>query len=58
MTECVPAKLLLFQYMDRFCISVRAQHKIIKVARTIADSNGCDTIEEEHVAEALQYRQC
>ncbi len=52
------AKLLLFQYMDRFCISVRAQHKIIKVARTIADSNGCDTIEEEHVAEALQYRQC
>ncbi|HHU64367.1 MAG TPA: YifB family Mg chelatase-like AAA ATPase [Clostridiales bacterium] len=37
-------------------LSARAYNRILKVARTIADLDGCDTIKEEHVGEALQYR--
>ena len=38
-------------------LSARGYHKILKVARTIADLAGCDRIEEEHLAEAVCYRQ-
>jgi magnesium chelatase family protein len=31
-------------------------HRVLKVARTIADLEGRDRVEEHHVAEALQYR--
>ncbi|WP_199617931.1 YifB family Mg chelatase-like AAA ATPase [Paenibacillus alkalitolerans] len=37
-------------------LSVRAHDRIVKIARTIADLEGSDRIEGEHVAEALQYR--
>ncbi|MBN1794260.1 MAG: hypothetical protein JW844_04795 [Candidatus Omnitrophica bacterium] len=37
-------------------ISARAYHRILKVARTVADMDGSDRIEESHVAEAIQYR--
>lgn len=37
-------------------LSARAHHKIIKVARTIADLAESDTIEEKHVMEAFSYR--
>ena len=40
----------------RFKMSIRAYHKILKVARTIADLNGEDQIERSHIAEALGYR--
>ena len=43
-------------YIDKFKISLRAQHRIIKAARTIADVEDCDQIAWEHLAEALQYR--
>ncbi len=36
--------------------SGRANARILRLARTIADLEACDRIEEEHVAEALQYR--
>lgn len=41
----------------RFELSARAFHRVIKVARTIADLSAQDTIEQEHIFEALQYRE-
>lgn len=43
-------------YLRKFRISIRAQHKILRTSRTIADSMDSDLIQWEHVAEALQYR--
>ncbi|WP_153448060.1 YifB family Mg chelatase-like AAA ATPase [Vibrio algicola] len=37
-------------------LSVRAYHRILKVARTIADLSGCEAIDKSHLAEALGYR--
>ncbi|MFV0313686.1 MAG: magnesium chelatase, partial [Anaerotignum sp.] len=37
-------------------LSARAYHKILKVARTIADLDGSDEIKLPHLAEVLQYR--
>jgi magnesium chelatase family protein len=37
-------------------MSVRAYHRILKLARTIADLAGSARIEAPHVAEAIQYR--
>ncbi|MFM7730758.1 MAG: ATP-binding protein, partial [Flavobacteriales bacterium] len=34
----------------------RAYHRIIKVARTIADLSASSTIRAEHIAEAIQFR--
>jgi len=36
-------------------ISLRAYHKIVKVARTIADIRQDSEISKDHIAEALQY---
>ena len=37
-------------------LSARAQHRVLRVARSIADLAGLDRVAEEHVAEALRYR--
>jgi magnesium chelatase family protein len=37
-------------------MSARAYHRILKLARTIADLAECDKIETAHLAEAIQYR--
>ena len=37
-------------------LSARAYHRVIKLSRTIADLDGVENIEENHVLEALQYR--
>ncbi len=42
-----PAQLLL---------SARAYHRILKIARTIADLDGALELEPKHVSEAIQYR--
>jgi len=42
--------------MKQLYLSVRAFHRILKLARTIADLENYDIIKVHHVAEAIQYR--
>ncbi len=49
-------KTNLIEICERLQFSARAYHKIIKLARTIADLQGAAMIQKNHVAEALQYR--
>ena len=50
------AKRLLTKSVERLGLSMRAWHKILKVARTIADLAEAPDIETGHVAEAVQFR--
>jgi magnesium chelatase family protein len=48
--------LLMKQAMDEMGLSARAYDKVRRVARTIADLEGAEKIDENHLAEAVQYR--
>jgi magnesium chelatase family protein len=50
------AKELMQAAVDRLGFSARAFHRVLKVARTIADLAGAERIDAAHVAEAIQYR--
>jgi magnesium chelatase family protein len=50
------AKALLKWAMESFHWSSRAYHRILRVARTIADLSQSDDIHDPHVMEAVQYR--
>ena len=47
---------LLRRAINRLGFSARAYHRILKIARTIADLGGAREIATPHVAEAIQYR--
>jgi magnesium chelatase family protein len=63
-----PAELRQFCPLDAACnslmktamsqlqLSARAYHRVLKLARTIADLADCEKISPNHLAEALQYR--
>ncbi|NIM49343.1 MAG: YifB family Mg chelatase-like AAA ATPase [Gemmatimonadales bacterium] len=50
------ADALLRTAIARLKLSARAYHRVLKIARTIADLAGCAQVEPEHVSEAVQYR--
>jgi magnesium chelatase family protein len=55
--QAVPAAAALLKTaVAKLNLSARAYHRVLKVARTIADLAGSDAIEAQHVAEAVQYR--
>jgi len=49
-------KILLEKAMEKLHLSARAYHRILKLARTIADIDGSDAIERAHILEAISYR--
>jgi magnesium chelatase family protein len=55
-TTDAPAQALLKNAIARLDLSARAYHRILRLARTIADMAGGGAIGTAHVAEAIQYR--
>lgn len=58
-THCRPdaaGEGLLRQAIARLALSARAYHRILALARTIADLEGSTTVQGPHIAEAIQYR--
>lgn len=56
---CVLTKddqMFLQQAVDRLGLSLRTYHRVLKVARTIADLDNQPNIQKQHLAEALNYR--
>ena len=49
-------RALLERALDKLGLSARAYHRILRVARTIADLAGAERIETPHLSEAIQYR--
>lgn len=47
---------LLESVIDKLHLSARAYHRILKVARTIADLDHAQTVEQQHLIEAIGYR--
>lgn len=46
----------LHQAINKLGLSARAYHRILKLARTIADLSNCQSIQSSHISEAIAYR--
>lgn len=49
-------RALLAKVAERFGLSARGYHRVLRVARTIADLDGSDQVKKPHVAEAVSFR--
>jgi len=49
-------RALLIRVAERFGLSARGYHRVLRVARTIADLDGAPDVRLPHVAEAVSYR--
>ena len=47
---------LMKQAFDTMNLTARSYDRILRVARTVADLDGSEEIEVQHIAEAIQYR--
>ena len=50
------AKTTLGKFAEKGMLSARGYYRVLKVARTIADLEGADTVTQEHLSEAFNYR--
>lgn len=55
-TPDAEGKALLSRVAERFGLSARGYHRVLRVARTIADLEGSQAVRRPHVAEAVSYR--
>ncbi|WP_111732448.1 YifB family Mg chelatase-like AAA ATPase [Roseovarius amoyensis] len=55
-TPDAEGRALLTRVADRFGLTARGYHRVLRVARTIADLDGSETVRQPHVAEAVSYR--
>ncbi len=49
-------RALLARVAERFGLTARGYHRVLRVARTIADLDGSDAVRRQHIAEAVSYR--
>ncbi|MBT8475216.1 MAG: ATP-binding protein, partial [Alphaproteobacteria bacterium] len=55
-TPDAEGRALLEKVAERFGMSARGYHRVLRVARTIADLDQSDTVRHDHVAEAVSFR--
>lgn len=55
-TPDAEGRALLTRMAERFGLSARGYHQVLRVARTIADLDGSGAVRRPHVAEAASYR--
>ena len=49
-------RALLVRVAERFGLSARGYHRVLRVARTIADLDGSEAVRHPHIAEAVSFR--